>query len=307
MVPCRPLAPGIRGVIEVRLLIQILISGITTGSIYAILAMAFGLIYNSTGAINFAQGEYLMLGGVTAGLMYETKGVSVWLSMLTALVVCLVAGLITELLGIRPIRKVSADAITIMTIGLALALKAIVMIATGRKYYALPAWAGTSVLRIHGAVLTLQSTVNVVVMLVLGGLLAWFLQRTKRGLLLRAAADDREILRAFGVSYQNTARWAFGIAAVVGAVAGLATVSITPISFDSGTLLGLKGFAAAMLGGLGSMRGAVLGGLAVGVLEAGASGYWSGTYASAVAFVVLVLVLVLRPTGLLGRSLMDRV
>lgn len=290
-----------------QLLLQVVISGVSVGCIYALVAVGFGIVFNSTGAVNFAQGEYLMLAGVSAGFAHELLGTNFWISAAIALVICLVAGFATELIGVRPLRQVNPDTVTIMTIGFAVALKSIVMLVTSKQSFGLPSPLGQDSIHVVGAVLAPQAIVNVGVLICTALILVWFFRTTRKGTVLRAAADDREILRTFGVSYHSTARWAFMIAAGVGGIAGLALISMTSMSFDSGTLLGLKGFAAAMLGGLGNMYGALAAGLILGLAEAFVAGYWDAAYADTVAFVILLLVLVTRPTGIFRKAGVARV
>lgn len=291
---------------DLNLPLQVLLSGLTLGSVYALVAVAFGVIYNTTRSINFVQGEYVMLGGVTAAAAYS-HGMSMTVSILLALGVAVIAGLLTEraILGFGRIR--TGDAITVATIGVAVALKGAVMLQTNRRTYGLPPVLGEGQLRIAGATVSTQVVFNLAMMAVAAIALTWFLRRTKPGTIMRAASDDREMVTAFGTPATSTARWAFIIAAVLGTLAGIGVTPLTVVSFETGTLLGLKGFSAAILGGIGNLYGAVLGGLALGIAEAAVGGYGSPAYVDAIAFGVLLLVLFVRPSGLLGRSSVVRV
>jgi branched-chain amino acid transport system permease protein len=288
--------------VESGLFIQVLLSGLSVGAIYAIVALGFGVIFNATGAINFVQGEYVMVGGLSAAMLYEAWDVPVAVAILVAIAVTTVLGLLTEmgLLGFGRLRTPAA--VTIATIAIAVIVKGAAMLISGRDTYALPSLLGSEPLHVLGASTSRQTVLNLVLAVLVVAALTVFFQRTKLGTTLRAAAADSEILQTFGVSYRTTARWAFVIAAALGAVAGAGLAPLTVMSFDSGTLLGLKGFAAAMLGGLGNPRGALAGGLLLGVAEAVVSGYGTSAYADVVAFVVLLAILTFKPTGMFGTA-----
>lgn len=287
---------------ETGLFIQVLLSGLSVGAIYAIVAVGFGVIFNATGAINFVQGEYVMVGGLSAAMLYEAWQVPVGVAILVAIALTMVLGLLTEmgLLGFGRLR--SPASITIATIAIAVIVKGASMLLSGRDTYALPSLLGSESLHILGASTSRQTVLNLVLAVLAVAALTLFFQRTKLGTTLRAAAGDSETLQTFGVSYRTTARWAFLIAAALGALAGAGLAPLTVMSFDSGTLLGLKGFAAAMLGGLGSPRGALAGGLLLGIAEAVVAGYGAAAYADVVAFVVLLAILSLKPTGMFGTA-----
>ena len=289
------------------LLLQVLFAGLSIGAVYTLVAVGFGVVWGGTGAINFAQGEYVMLGGVVAAVVLELWGLPLLWCVLIAVAVTGLAGLATEIAILGWGRVRSGEAITLATIAIAVILKGVVMLATDRQTYGLPSFFGDAPLRIGGASASTQMLWNLGTAVLAVLLLAAFFRTTRRGTMLRAAADDREVLQSFGVSFRSTARWAFVLAALLGGLAGAGLAPLTGMSFDSGTLLGLKGFAAAMLGGLGSPYGALAGGLLLGVAEAAVAGYGAPAYADAVAFVVLLVVLFTRPTGLFGQAKVARV
>jgi branched-chain amino acid transport system permease protein len=202
---------------------------------------------------------------------------------------------------------VDPDRITLATIALAVTIKGVVLLATNRQTYALPAFTEGGPVHIAGAAANTQMFWNLGLVVLSAGVLTLFFRRSRQGVLMRAAADDREMITALGVPASRPTAWAFVIAAVLAAIAGAALTPLTLISYDSGTLLGLKGFAAAMLGGLGSMYGAVVGGFALGIAEVFVAGYISGAYADTLAFLVLLVVLFVRPTGIVRRVAVKRV
>jgi branched-chain amino acid transport system permease protein len=287
--------------------LQFSFAGLTIGAAYALVAVGFSIVYRGTGAINFMQGEYVMVAGVLAGLVHELYAPPLWATIAVTLLGSLGVGLLTELFGVRAVRARTADAITIATIGLAVVLKAGIMIGTGKRTFALPAFSGSEPLRIGTAALLPQTVWNLGIVVLAAVLFALFFRHTRRGVMLRAAADDREAATMMGVSLRETMRWTFALAALLGGVAGVSLTPITLMSFDSGTLLGLKGFAAAMLGGIGNTYGALLGGLLLGLAESLTAGYVSSQYADVVAFAVLLMVLFARPTGLFGPAAARRV
>jgi branched-chain amino acid transport system permease protein len=287
--------------------LQFSFAGLTIGAAYALVAVGFSIVYRGTGAINFMQGEYVMVAGVLAGVVHELYAPPLGVTIAVTLLGSLGVGLLTELFGVRAVRARTADAITIATIGLAVVLKAGIMIGTGKRTFALPAFSGSEPLRIGTAALLPQTLWNLGIVVLAAVLFALFFRHTRRGVMLRAAADDREAATMMGVSLRETMGWTFALAALLGGVAGVSLTPITLMSFDSGTLLGLKGFAAAMLGGIGNTYGALLGGLLLGLAESLTAGYVSSQYTDVVAFAVLLIVLFARPTGLFGPAAARRV
>lgn len=288
-------------------LLQIVLAGLSIGAVYALVAVGFAIVHRGTGAVNFAQGEYVMLGGVVAGVLHEAYAWPLPVTVLVTLAAGVAAGVLTEFVGVRFTRRPTADTITIATIGVAVAIKAAATILTQRRTYALPAFSGTTPLQIGGAAAHPQTLWNLGLVAVAAIALTAFFRATRRGVVMRAAADDQEMVSSLGVSFRTTTAWSFALAALLGAAAGVALTPLTLISFDSGTLLGLKGFAAAMLGGLGSMAGAVAGGFVLGLAEAVVAGYGGSAFADVVAFALLLGLLFVRPTGLVRQVQADRV
>jgi len=282
-------------------LIQYLITGITNGAIYALIALGFTIIYNSTEIINFAQGEFVMLGGMLAVTFLNWLGLPLWLAVLFAVVLTTVIGLGFERFGIKPVRQPSVINLIIITIGGSILLKGIAMVIWGKDAHPFPAFSGSSSLHILGASITPQS------LWVLGGTLLavvgleLFYKFTITGKALRACAFNPSSAQLCGISVEKMMLFSFGLSAGLGALAGVLVAPITYTAYDIGTMLGLKGFCAAILGGLGSNLGAVLGGVLIGLAESLSSGYISSGYKDAVAFLILLLILYLRPAGILGK------
>ncbi len=281
-------------------LLQYLFSGLTTGSIYALIALGFSTIFTATAIINLAQGEFVMLGALAAAGL-NRWGFSLPLAFLAAVAGVTLVGLAFERLAIRPSRDATPISLIIITIGGAVFLQGAAMLWWGKDAYTLPPFSGATPLSLGGATLLPQSLwiMGLTLLLVLS--LELFLRFTLWGKAMRASAFNPVAARLVGISVTHMVQLSFGFSAAMGAAAGVMIAPITMGVYDMGTMLGLKGFCAAVLGGLGSSGGAVLGGLLLGVVESFTSGLISSSYRDAVAFIILVLVLFFRPQGLLGR------
>ena len=287
-------------------LLQFVFSGLTVGAVYALVALGFTLIYNASDVVNFAQGEFVMLGGMTT-VFLGLAGVPLPLAAGLAIVVTVAIGLALYRLGIAPAAGASAVVLIIITIGASIFLRGAAQVVFDKRFHSLPPWFGGDPIRVGGAAILPQSLV------VLGGavvivLLLWlFIDRTLLGKAIVATAANRLAARLSGINTGRIVGFSFALSAAIGAVAGILITPITLTSYDVGTLLAVKGFAAAMLGGMGSAVGAVVGGIILGLLEALAAGYLSSKYKDAVAFLVILLVLFAMPRGLLGKATAERV
>ena len=286
--------------------LQFLISGLTVGAVYALVALGFTLIYNASGVVNFAQGEFVMLGGMVT-VFASAAGVPLFLAALIAVVAAIVIGLLLHRLAIEPARGASAVTLIIITIGASILLRGLAAIIFDKQFHKLPAFTGDAPIDILGAAVQPQS------FWVLGGAavvvvaLYVFLEHTIIGKAVLATAANRLAARLVGINTTTIMALAFGGSAAIGAIAGILVTPITLTNYDVGTLLALKGFAAAMLGGMGNPVGAVVGGLLLGLLEAFGAGYLSSTYKDAFAFLVILIVLLVAPQGLFGRRAVERV
>jgi branched-chain amino acid transport system permease protein len=287
-------------------LLQFCVSGLTVGAVYALVALGFTLVYHASDVVNFAQGEFVMLGGMVTVFAYAA-GVPLPLAALLAVAVAIVVGLLLYWLAIAPARGASAVSLIIITIGASILLRGAAQIVFDKQFHKLPAFSGDTPVDLFGAAIQPQS------FWVLGGaallvlLLYYVMERTLLGKAVMATAANRLAARLVGVNVATIMALAFGGSAAIGAVAGVLITPITLTSYDVGTLLALKGFAAAMLGGMGSPLGAVVGGLLLGLLEAFGAGYISSTYKDAIAFIVILAVLFVAPQGLFGRRAVERV
>jgi branched-chain amino acid transport system permease protein len=286
--------------------LQFVFSGLTVGAVYALVALGFTLIYNASDVINFAQGEFVMLGGMTT-VFLGIAGVPLPLAAALAIVVTVAAGVALHRLAIEPARGSSTVVLIIITIGASIFLRGAAQVVFDKRFHSLPPWFGDDPIRVGGAAILPQSLVVLAGAVVIVVLLWAFIDRTLFGKAIVATAANRLAARLVGINTRRIVGVSFAISAAIGAVAGILITPITLTSYDVGTLLALKGFAAAMLGGIGSAVGAVAGGLLLGLLEAFAAGYLSSQYKDAVAFIVILLVLLVVPRGLLGKPSVERV
>ena len=286
--------------------LQFSFSGLTVGAVYALVAVGFTLIFNASDVINFAQGEFVMLGGM-ATVSLVLAGVPVPLAALIAVIVTIAIGLALYRFAIEPARGASAVALIMITIGASIFLRGTAQIVFDKRFHSLPHMFGTDPIRLGGAAIMPQTLVVLAVAAAIVALLWLFVDRTLLGKAVIATAANRLAARLVGIDTRRIVGLSFAISAAIGAVAGIVVTPITLTSYDAGTLLALKGFAAAMLGGIGSALGAVLGGLILGMLEAFSAGYLSSKYKDAVAFLVILAVLFAMPQGLLGKGKIERV
>lgn len=287
--------------------LQLMFAGISTGSIYGIIAVGFNVIFKSTGAINFTQGEWVMIGGMLSAFFFVSVDSPIWLACAAAVVCIGILGVLSERLVVEPLKNPSPVTITLITIGLAIVTKSGVMLTLGKNPAGYPGFSGETPIMIAGASLHPQTVwiVALAALFMVGVHL--FFDRTLTGKAMRAAAADRDVAVIMGISVRRANMMAFAIAALAGGVAGAIITPLTFTSYDHGTVLGFKGFSAAMLGGLGNLYGAMIGGLLLGILESLAGGYISSQFKDAVAFMVLLFILFFRPTGLFGHKEIEKV
>ncbi len=287
-------------------LVQYLLAGLTLGAIYALVALGFAIIYNASHVINFAQGEFVMIGGMATASFIDA-GLPLPLSIVVAVGVAACVGLALEKLAVEPARGASVVTLIIITIGASILLRGLAGLVWDKKIHAVPAFSGDAPIAIAGATLLPQSLWVLGVTVAAVAALWWFFNRTLTGSAILALSHNRLAAQLVGVSVRRVLAVSFGLSAALGALAGILIAPITFTSWDVGIMLGLKGFAAAILGGLGSGPGAIAGGLALGLLEALGAGYLSSAYKDVIAFAIMLAVLVFMPGGLAGRRATERV
>lgn len=287
-------------------LLQFLVTGITVGSTYALVGLGFALIYNASDVVNFAQGEFVMLGAMTA-IALLAAGLPLSLAAIVATLITILVGLLLERFAIEPALGASVVATIIITIGAAIFLRGIAMLLWGKDFHSLPAFSGDTPIRIGGATLLPQSLWVLGVTVALVVLVRLFFDRTLLGKALLACSFNRAAAQLVGINVRVMLRLAYGLSAGLGALAGILIAPITFSSYEAGVMLGLKGFSAAIVGGIGNPMGAVAGGLLLGVLESLGAGLISSGYKEAIAFLFVLMVLFFEPTGLFGHKVAERV
>ncbi|MCD6681884.1 MAG: branched-chain amino acid ABC transporter permease [Burkholderiaceae bacterium] len=286
--------------------VQFLASGLTAGSIYALVALGFSIIFNASRVINFAQGEFVMIGGMSAVSLVAT-GMPMPVAILGAVAIAAIVGLALERLAVGRAKNADIVTLIIITIGASIFLRGVAQLVWDKNIHALAPLSGDTPISFLGATIVPQSlwvlgaTVAVVIAL------SWFFRRTVLGKAMLATSYNPLAAQLVGIDIKKVLFASFGLAAGLGALAGVLIAPITFTSYEVGIMLGLKGFAAAILGGLGSFPGAIVGGLLLGLLESLGAGYISSAYKDVLAFVLILVVLFFRPDGILGAVKSERV
>lgn len=286
--------------------LQFVLSGLTVGAVYALIALGFTIIYNASDVVNFAQGEFVMLGGMGT-VFAQSAGLPLPLAALIAIATTALIGVVFNRVAIEPARNAPVVSLIIITIGASIFLQGAVQILFGKQIHRLPSFSGDEPIHLLGASILPQS------LWVIGGALTvfvalWlFFTRTLMGRAVLATSNNRLAAQLVGIDTGFMMTFSFGVSAAIGAAAGVLVSPITLTSYQVGVPLALKGFAAAMLGGMGNPKGALIGGLLLGLMEALTAGYLSSHYKDAVAFVVILALLSLKPQGLFGTKTVSRV
>lgn len=282
-------------------LLQLLFSGLTLGSIYSLIALALVTTFNITGVLNLAQGEFVALGALLAASLYAA-GLPLAAAFLVSVALVAALGAVIERVAIYPARESSALTLIIITVGLSISLRGLALLVWGTDPVSLPAFSSGGPLLVGGAAVNLQTlwilgmaAVTMVVMYV-------FFELTYTGKALRACVINRTAALLVGINPSSMSLLAFAGSGAIGAAAGIFITPITLATYDMGFMLGVKGFVAAAIGGMHNIRGAVLGGFILGILEVYSAGLVSSGLKDAVALVVLLAMLMLRPEGLLAAA-----
>jgi branched-chain amino acid transport system permease protein len=287
-------------------LLQYLLSGVTVGAVYALVALGFTLIYNASDVVNFAQGEFVMLGGMITFFAWQA-GIPLPLAALLAILAAATIGVLLNKLAIEPARGAPVASLIIITIGASIFLRGSAQLVFDKQLHRFPSFSGDDPLRVFGATMLPQG-LWVIAGAVAVFLVLWlFFARTLTGKAVLATANNRIAASLVGINPNHMMTLSFAVSAAIGALAGVLVTPITLTSYDLGVAMALKGFAAAMLGGMGVPAGALVGGLLLGLIEALTAGYVSSVYKDAVAFILILVILFARPQGLFGRKAMDRV
>ncbi len=289
-------------------ILQFLLTGITVGSTYALVGLGFAIIYNASDVVNFAQGEFVMIGAMSAvALSAGESGLPLWAAALIAVLITTLVGMALQRFAIAPARGASVVTTIIITIGASIFLRGVALLVWGKDLFPLPPFSGDAPIQIGNATVLPQSlwVMGGAAVLVFGA--QYFFTHTTLGKAILACSCNKTAAHLVGINVSVMLLVAYGLSAALGAMAGILVAPITFASYDTGIMLGLKGFSAAILGGMGNPMGAVAGGLLLGLIESLSAGLISSGYKDAIGFIILLLVLFFRPSGLFGKASVERV
>jgi branched-chain amino acid transport system permease protein len=289
------------------MLTSLLVSGLGLGSMYGLVALGFHVTYAVSGTVNFAQGSVVTLGAVLAYALGVTLGWPMPMAIVLALVGCALFGLVVEAVLVRPFVARGSEAWLLATVAGGIVLDNTVLFTFGKEPRSLPSPLATKPVEILGTGIYPLQLVIPVVGIALAFAIRTVFRRTDLGRVLLAVAQNADAARLMGIDVRRTVACAFALSAVLAGIAGLLIAPLFSVSAELGTLFGIKAFAVAILGGIGSATGVILAGLLYGLVEAGVTATLGSTYTQLVVFSVIILALTLRPDGLLGRAAVNKV
>ncbi len=289
-------------------MLSYLISGISLGSVYAIIALGYTMVYGIAKMLNFAHGDVIMVGGYVAFCSSYYLNWPTIPAILFAILVCTVLGIIIERLAYKPLRSAGSLAVLITAIGVSYFLQNAALLIWTSNPKSFPALFGSSSFSIGGATITVTSLITIVVCVVIMIGLNLFTNKTKMGKAMRAVSEDKGAAQLMGININGTISLTFAIGSGLAAIAGVLLCSAYPTLMPTtGSMPGIKAFTAAVFGGIGSIPGAMLGGILLGIIEIIAKAYVSTELSDAIVFAVLIVVLIVKPTGLLGKQIREKV
>ena len=287
-----------------------LINGISLGSVYAIIALGYTMVYGIARMLNFAHGDIIMVGGFTVFTIVTTMGGSQVVGILASVVVCTVLGVTIERVAYRPLRDASPLAVLITAIGVSYLLQNVALLIFGSNARQFTSVITVPALKLAGGKLSISSVTIVTILscIVIMAALMTFINKTKMGQAMLAVSEDRGAATLMGINVNRTISVTFAIGSALAAVAGVLLCSAYPsLSPYTGSMPGIKAFVAAVFGGIGSIPGAFIGGILLGIIENLAKAYISSQLSDAIVFSVLIIVLLVRPTGILGKKMTEKV
>jgi len=283
-------------------IVQYIISGITLGSIYAIIGLSFTVIYNTTGVLNLAQGDFTVWGGFSLAVLCTHLGLPLPLGLIVSILGVFILGIIVEKLVMFPLRKADVIILIVVTVGISTSLQGSTLLIFGKESKAFPAFSGEVPLNLFGAFISLQVVWILGVLCIVTLILWYFFNRTIYGKAMQACSEDRVAARAMGINPDRMSYLSWGIGGALGALAGALVIPITLMDFNNAGLFAIKGIAAIVLGGLGSYRGAALGGFLIGLLESMGAGFISPLNKDIFAMTALIGMLLIKPSGIFGKK-----
>ena len=287
---------------------QQVVNGLSLGSIYALIALGYTMVYGIIKLINFAHGDIYMLGAYIGFAVVTIGGLGFFPALIIAMVLCAVIGIVTERIAYKPLRNSPSITLLITAIGVSFFMEYIMVYFVGANVRAFPDVLPKTQYRLGSIVINLQQIVIILTTIALMVLLQFIVHKTKIGKAMRAVSADRDAAELMGVKVDRTISATFAIGSALagagGVLVGIFYNSINPLM---GMMPGLKAFVAAVFGGIGIIPGAMIGGVSIGVIETMVSGYGSSMYKDAVVFAILILVLIFKPSGLLGKNTREKV
>ena len=287
-----------------------LINGISLGSIYAIIALGYTMVYGIAKMLNFAHGDVIMVGAYISFCATQYWGLTPLLSVLVAMAVCTVLGIVIEKLAYKPLRSATSLAVLITAIGVSYLLQNLALLIWGSnpKNFVSIVQLGKISLFNGELIISDVAIVTVLCCIVIMVALTWFTSKTKMGRAMRAVSEDKGAAQLMGVNVNQTISVTFAIGSALAAVAGILLCSSSPVLMPTtGSMPGIKAFTAAVFGGIGSLPGAMLGGILLGVIEIFGKSYISTDLGDAIVFAILIIILLVKPTGLLGKKVNEKV
>jgi branched-chain amino acid transport system permease protein len=287
-------------------LFQYILTGLSNGAIYALIGFGFAVIYNSTGIINFAQGEFVMLGGILTVFFLSVFHMPLVPAIILAIFISTIVGVLFERLAIRPLKDANPLRLIIITIGASIFIRGAAMLIWGKDTHALPAFSSDDPLYIAGATILPQHLwiLGITILVIIASRI--FFNHSIVGKAMRACSYNPRAAGLVGINVKNMVLLSFALSAAIGSMAGIIIAPLTMTSYDVGVMLGLKGFCAVIIGGMSSGMGTILGGLLLGLLESLGAGFISASYKDAIAFIILLLILFIRPEGLFRKKETER-
>lgn len=287
-----------------------LINGISLGSIYAVIALGYTLVYGIAKMLNFAHGDVIMVGGYVIFIAMTSFGLNSWISILLAVIACTLLGIVIEKVAYKPLRQATSLAVLITAIGVSYFLQNMALLIFGEKPVNFTSVVNVPSIKFFDGKIVISgetSTAIVISILIVVGL-SLFINKTKSGRAMLAVSEDRGAAELMGVNINRTISLTFAIGSGLAAIAGALLCSAYPtLQNTTGAMPGIKAFVAAVFGGIGSIPGAMIGGILIGVIEILGRAYISPQLADAIVFAVLILVLIIKPTGILGKKINEKV
>ncbi len=287
-----------------------LVNGLNQGSIYALIALGYTMVYGIAKMLNFAHGDVIMIGGYVIFIAMSSMGMNPLIAVLAAVVVCTVLGVTIEKVAYKPLRRASSLAVLITAIGVSYLLQNVALLIFGADTKSFTSVITLPTLNLAGGKLAIKGislvTISLCIVIMIG--LTLFIKYTKTGRAMLAVSEDKDAAVLMGVNVNRTIAITFAIGSSLAAVASALMFSAYPsLSSSSGAMPGIKAFVAAVLGGIGSIPGAMLGGVLLGIIEILGRAYISSQLADAILFIILILVLLVKPTGILGKKFHEKV